>query len=159
MTHNGRTVDTRQSRQKPDSTRSSPERDRRSPEAETSTRPILDLQKSVGNRAVQRALGHQPRATHIQRHVAPGTVALGQSLSASLLGHFANLSIQSRNLQQTTSDVSSTADGLLSDNRDFIVYSISAETYDTESTTQTTPSRVDVTEPLIIHGSPSRPAR
>ena len=159
MTHNGRTVDTRQSRQKRDSTRSSPERDRRSPEAETSTHPILDLQKSVGNRAVLRALGHQPPATHIQRHVAPGTVALGQMLSGSLLGHFADLSIQSQNLQQATSDVSLTADGLLGDTTDFIVYSVSAETYDTESTTQTTPSTVDVTEPLVIHGSDSQPAR
>jgi len=117
----------------------------------------------AGNRAVQRVLGYLPQpargATHIQRHVSPGTVALGQMLSGSLLGHFADLSIQSQNLQQATSDVSLTADGLLGDTTDFIVYSVSAETYDTESTTQTTPSTVDVTEPLVIYGSDSQPAR
>ena len=100
MTHIGRAAETRQSREKPGSKSTSPERDRPSQALEGNTHPILKLQQMVGNRAVQRALEHQPQATHIQRHVAPGTVALGQMLNASLLGHFADLSIQSQDLQQ-----------------------------------------------------------
>ena len=158
MLHNGRSTEPRQSREKAVARNTTPERAQTSAALERSTHPILKLQQTVGNRAVQRALGHQPQATRIQRHVAPGTVALGQMLSASLLRHFADLSIQSQNLQQATSEVSFTADGLLNDSTDFIVYSVSGESYGAESTTQTTPSTVDVTEPLVIHASDSQPA-
>ena len=159
MRQNGRSAETRQSREKPSTKSGSPERDRPSEALERSTHPILKLQQMVGNRAVQRALGHQPQATHIQRHVAPGTVALGQMLSGSLLGHFADLTLQNLELRQTASEVGATADGVLNDTTDFILYSVSAETYDAGSTTQETPSTVDVAEPLIIHGSPDRPAQ
>ena len=159
MTHSGRSAETHQSCEKPSTRNTSPERDRPSPALERGTHPILALQRSAGNRAVQRVLGHQPRATHIQRHVAPGTVALGQSLHASLLGHFADLTLQNLELRQTASEVGATADGVLNDTTDFILYSVSAETYDAGSTTQETPSTVDVAEPLIIHGSPDRPAQ
>ena len=162
MTRNGRSADARQSREKPGARNTSPERDRPSPALESSTHPI---------RAVQRALGHDPwpahRATHIQRHVAPGTVALGQMLSASLLGHFADLTLQNMELQQTASEVGATADGVLNDNTDFIVYSVSAETYDADSdsatqvtpATETTPTTIDVREPLVIQGSDTQSAQ
>ena len=171
MTRNGRSADARQSREKPGARNTSPERDRPSPALESSTHPILALQRAAGNRAVQRALGHDPwpahRATHIQRHVAPGTVALGQMLSASLLGHFADLTLQNMELQQTASEVGATADGVLNDNTDFIVYSVSAETYDADSdsatqvtpATETTPTTIDVREPLVIQGSDSPSAQ
>ncbi len=165
MTHKGRSADTRQLRAKPGSTRTSPERDRPSQAPERSTHPILALQKSAGNRAVQRALGHLPQATHIQRHVASGTVALGQMLSGSLLGHFADLTLKSQALQQAASDVSFTADGILGDSTDVIVYQVSAETYGEGLGTQitpataTTPTRMDVRDPLVIIGSDSEPAQ
>jgi len=127
------------------------------------TRTLSSIYRNQSATAPCSALGHQPqtahRATLIQRHVAPGTVALGQSLTACLLGHFADLSLQNMELQQTASEVGFTADGLLSDSTDFIVYSVSAEAYDTDSTTQvtpataTTPTTVDVREPLVITGS------
>lgn len=169
MTHNGHSADTRQSHEKPRAREPSPERDRSSPELESSTLPILKLQQAAGNPAVQHLLGSRPqpghRATHIQRHVAPGTVALGQSLSASLLGHFADLSLQNLKPQQTAGEVGATADGVLNGSTDFIVYSVSAETYDADSTTQvtpataTTPTTIDVREPLVIQGSDTQSAQ
>ena len=136
MTHNARSADTRQSREKPSTKSASPERDRPSPATERNTHPVLDLQKSAGNRAVQR-----------------------------VLGHFADLSLQNMELQETASEVGFTADGLLNDSTDFIVCRVSAETYDADSATQvtpataTTPTTVDVREPLVIHGSDSQSAQ
>ena len=161
MLHNGRSTEPRQSREKSGARNTTPDRDRTSKAFETGTHPILRLQQMVGNRAVQRALGHQPQATHIQRHVAPGTVALGQMLSASLLGHFGDLSLKSQDLQQAASDVSFTADGLLGDSTDLMVYQVSAETYGAGLGTQitpatsTTPTQMRFTEPLAITGSDS----
>ena len=76
--------------------------------------PLLTLQQTVGNRAVQRLVSSLPkRPGVIQRVLSPSTYFLGIGAHGGLLASWAQLSAQTATIQQMAANASAQAQGML----------------------------------------------
>ena len=100
-------------------------------DAVTSDHPALSLQQTAGNRAVQRLVGGHTGAhpATIQRHISPGTSALGTMTHASLMTTSADLSVDAMALQDATASIQQTANQVLQDSTQVLILQVTAENY------------------------------
>jgi hypothetical protein len=88
------------------------ERSRRSSpaaELEAPTHPLLALQQTAGNRAVQRLVATGGRPAQIQRVLSPGTYGMGMGAYANLISGWSTLAGQSGALVGSTANVMTSA--------------------------------------------------